>query len=101
MSNQGMQEVAKILLLVGGVIALVGGVLGLVGGFVTAGPVLALVVGIISLLYYGHLGSGGVVVVLLILGLLLAFLTGGIASVGGILVGVGALVALVVRDFRI
>jgi hypothetical protein len=97
MSQQGIREFAKIILLVGGVLALVGGLLGLVGGFIGAGSALALVVGLLALLYYGRLGSEGFVVALLILGLIVAVITGGIPSVGGILISVGALVVLLGR----
>lgn len=91
MSQQGLQGFARILLLVDGVGVLLGGLLGLVGGFATAGSVLALVVGIVALVFYGRLGSEGAVV-LLVLGLLLAVITGGLASIGGILVSIMALV---------
>ncbi len=50
MSQQGLQGLARILLLIGAVVTLV-------GGFVSAGPVLALVVGIVSLVYYGDLAQ--------------------------------------------
>ncbi len=97
MPNQGMQSFAKLLLLLGGAVALVGGLLGFATGFVGAGSALALVVGVISLVYYGRLGSEGVVLILFVLGLILAVITGGIAAVGGVLVSVAALFSLVVR----
>jgi hypothetical protein len=102
MSQRGeLQGLARILLLVGGVVALVGGLLGLAGGFISARPALALVVGVVSLVYYGRLGSESVVVVLLVLGLVLAVITGGLASIGGILVSAAALVSLVVRYVKV
>jgi hypothetical protein len=101
MSQHGLQDLARVLLLVGGVIALVGGLLGLAGGLISAGPVLAVVVGLVALVYYGRLGSEGVVVVLLVLGLVLAVITGGLASIGCILVSVAALVSLVVRYVKV
>jgi hypothetical protein len=97
MPQPGPQELAKILVLVGGILALLGGLLGLLEGYVSAGPVLALIVGVASLVYFRSLGSEGIVVVLLVLGLLLAVITGGVASVGGIMVSVAALVSLAVR----
>lgn len=101
MSQMGIREVARLLLLVGGVIALLGGLLGLAGGFLSAGPALAVVVGLVSLVLYRQLGSDEVVVILLILGLVLAAITGGLASIGGILVSVAALMALVVRYVKV
>ena len=99
--STGIRELAKILLLVGGIVALVGGLLGFVSGFVGAGPALAVIVGIVSLALYRQLSSDGVIVVLLILGLILAAITGGLASIGGILVSVAAIMALVVRYARV
>jgi hypothetical protein len=101
MSNQGIRDFSKVLLVVGGAVALVGGLLGLVGGFVGAGSVLAIIVGVIALLYYGRLGSEAVVLVLLVLGLILALITGGVASIGGVLVSVAALVSLLVRYVKV
>jgi hypothetical protein len=100
-TQRGMTELARVIVLVGGIIALLGGVLGLVGGFFAAGSALALVVGIVALLYYGRLGSQEVVVVLLVLGLVLAVITGGLSSIGGILVGIGALISLIVRYAKV
>jgi hypothetical protein len=57
------------------------------------GSALVLIVGVISLVYYGRLGSEGVVLLLLI--------PGGIASVGGVLVRVAALMSLVVRYVKV
>jgi hypothetical protein len=96
-----MRDFSKVLLVVGGAVALVGGLLGLAGGFVGAGSVLAIVVGVIALLYYGRLGSEGVVLVLLVLGMILALITGGVASIGGVLVSVAALVSLLLRYVKV
>jgi hypothetical protein len=95
--SSGIRQLARVLLLVGGAVALIGGLIGLLSGFVSAGPVLALVVGVVSLALYTQLGSEGVDVLLLVLGLVLAAITGGLSSIGGVLVSVGALMALVVR----
>ena len=97
----GIRDLARLLLLIGGVVALVGGFLGLAGGFLGAGSALAIVVGIVSLVLYRQLSSEGVVVLLFILGLILAVITGGLASVGGILVSVAALITLVVRYVKV
>ncbi|MDA4134716.1 MAG: hypothetical protein OK441_04010 [Thaumarchaeota archaeon] len=99
--STGIRELARLLLLVGGVIALVGGLLGFAGGFLAAGSALAIVVGLVSLVLYRQLGSDEVVIVLLVLGLILAAITGGLASIGGILVSVAALMALVVRYVKV
>ena len=99
--STGIRNLARVLLLVGGVIALVGGLIGLIGGFVGAGSVLALVVGIVSLAFYTQLSSEGVDVILLVLGLVLAVITGGLSSIGGIFVSIAALMALVVRYAKV
>ncbi len=99
--SMGIRDLARLLLLIGGVIALVGGLLGLAGGLVGAGPALAVIVGIASLVLYRQMSSDGVIVTLLILGLLLAAITGGLPSIGGIFVSVGALIALIVRYNRV
>ncbi len=96
-----MHDFSKVLLLVGGAVALVGGFLGLADGFVGAGSVLAIVVGVIALLHHGRLGSEGVVLLLLMLGLILAVITGGVASIGGVLASVAAPVSLLVRCVKV
>jgi len=99
--STGVRELAKVLLLIGGVITLVGGLFGLLEGFLGVGSALAIVVGLVSLVLYRQLSSEGVVVTLLILGLILAVITAGLPSIGGILVSVGAIMALVVRYVRV
>ena len=99
--SMGPRDLARLLLLIGGVVALVGGFLGLAGGFLGAGSALAIVVGIVSLVLYRQFSSQGVVVLLFVLGLILAVITGGLASVGGILVSVAALMTLVVRYAKV
>lgn len=89
------------LVLIGGILALVLGILSLVGYGIGRfgrfgdfsfglGPIIEIVAGIIAIALYRQLGNLGVIIALLILGVV----AGGI---GGILIVIGAILALIAK----
>jgi len=107
-TNKSLHTLARLLLIVGGVILILGAMLNVVGGIrglldiaprvpsldLLTSAIIGIIVGVLALIGAGQISNPAWSIILLVLGFL-------VGSLGGILVFIGALIALVATFVKV